>query len=94
MQAELADASGLMQRAGFKEPVSDLDTLTVTYPDALSLMRELRAMGESGAALARRRGFTRRATLLAACERYAALYGDGEGRVPATFQVIYLTGWA
>jgi len=92
--AELADASGLMQRAGFKEPVSDLDTLTVTYPDALSLMRELRAMGESGAALARRRGFTRRATMLAACERYATLYGDGEGRVPATFQVIYLTGWA
>jgi SAM-dependent methyltransferase len=92
--AELADLSALMQRAGFKEPVTDLDTLTVTYPDALSLMRELRAMGESGAALARRRCFTRRATLLAACERYAALYADASGRVPATFQVVTLTGWA
>jgi SAM-dependent methyltransferase len=92
--AELADLSALMQRAGFKEPVSDLDTLTVTYPDALSLMRELRAMGESGAALARRRGFTRRATMLAACERYTALYADKDRRVPATFQVVTLTGWA
>ena len=92
--AELADLSGLMQRAGFKEPVSDLDTLTVTYKDALSLMRDLRGMGESGAALARRRSLTRRATMLAACERYAALYADAEGRVPATFQIITLTGWA
>jgi SAM-dependent methyltransferase len=92
--AELADLSALMQRAGFKEPVSDLDTITVTYKDALSLMRDLRAMGESGAALARRRGFIRRATMLAACERYAALYAGADGRVPATFQIITLTGWA
>jgi SAM-dependent methyltransferase len=91
--AQLADASALMQRAGFREPVSDVETLTVTYPDALALMRELRGMGESGAALARRRGFTRRTTLLAACERYAALYAGADGRVPATFEVIYLTGW-
>jgi SAM-dependent methyltransferase len=92
--AELADMSALMQRAGFKEPVSDLDTLTVTYADALSLMRDLRAMGESGAALARRRGFARRATMLAACDRYAALYADADGRIPATFQIVTLTGWA
>jgi SAM-dependent methyltransferase len=92
--AELADMSALMQRAGFKEPVSDLDTVTVTYDDALALMRDLRNMGEAGAALARRRGFARRATMLTACERYAALYADAEGRIPATFQVITLTGWA
>ena len=92
--AEIADASALMQRAGFKEPVSDLDTITGTYAEALSLMRERRAMGESGASLARRRGYTRRATMLAACARYAALYADKDGRVPATFQVITLTGWA
>jgi SAM-dependent methyltransferase len=92
--AELADLSALMQRAGFKEPVSDLDTLTVTYADALSLMHELRNMGESSAALARGRSFTRRATMLAACERYAALYADDDGRIPATFQIVTLTGWA
>jgi SAM-dependent methyltransferase len=92
--AGISDASGLMQRAGFAEPISDLDTITVTFPDALALMRELKRMGESGAALERRKSFTRPATLAAACERYAALYGDAQGRVPATFQVIFLTGWA
>ena len=92
--AGIADASALMQRAGFAEPVSDLDTITVTFPDALALMHELQGMGENGAALARRRSFTRPATLAAACERYAALYADADGRVPATFQVIFLTGWA
>jgi SAM-dependent methyltransferase len=92
--AELSDMSALMQRAGFKEPVSDLDALTVTYKDALALMRDLRGMGESGAALARRRGITRRATMLAACERYAALYADAGGRIPATFEIVTLTGWA
>ena len=92
--AELADAAGLLQRAGFALPVADLDTITVTFPDALALMRDLRAMGESGAALARRTWFTRRATLFAAAERYRALYGDADGRVSATFQVVFMTGWA
>ncbi len=91
---ELADAAGLLQRAGFALPVADLDTITVTQPDPFALMRDLRAMGETGAAHARRKGFTRQATMFAAAERYRALYGDADGRVPATFQAIYLTGWA
>jgi len=75
-------------------PVADAETITVTYPDALALMRELRGMGESNALAARRRGFTRRATLARAAALYAERFGDTEGRVPATFEVLFLTGWA
>ena len=92
--AELRDAGDLLQRAGFALPVVDADIITVSWPDALSLMRELRGMGETNAVAERRRGPTRRATLFAAAERYRELYGDGDGRVPATFEILYLTGWA
>ena len=91
---ELRDAGGLLQRAGLALPVVDSDTITVTYGDALELMAELRGMGESNAVLGRRHGLTRRATLLRAAELYRELYADGEGRLPATFQVLTLTAWA
>ena len=92
--AELADAAALLQRAGFALPVADTDTITVTYSDAFSLMHDLRHMGEAGSARERPRGFARRGLFLAAAERYRALYADADGRLPATFQVLYLTGWA
>ncbi len=69
--AELRDLGSLMQRAGFAMPVVDSDRLTVTYPDALALMRELRLMGEGNTAVERRRSFSRRATLLLAARRGA-----------------------
>jgi NADH dehydrogenase [ubiquinone] 1 alpha subcomplex assembly factor 5 len=92
--ADLRDLAGLLQRAGFALPVADADTIDVTYPDALALMRELRAMGESNAVLERRRGFTRRATLARAAALYAERFGRAEGRIPATFQLVTLTAWA
>ena len=92
--ADLRDAGGLLQRAGFALPVADRDRITVTYPNALALMAELRAMGESNAILARRRRPTRRATLLRAAAIYQAGHGDQSGRLPASFEVLYLTGWA
>jgi SAM-dependent methyltransferase len=92
--ADVRDLGGLLQRAGFALPVVDGDTIMVSYGDPLTLMADLRAMGESDAGIHRRRGFTRRRTLTTAAERYRALFGDAEGRVPATFQVIYLTAWA
>lgn len=91
---DVADAGALLQRAGFTLPVADLDTLTVTYPDPLALMRELRGMGETNAAAARRTTCTRRTTLLRAAELYSDRHAAADGRVPATFQVIYMTGWA
>jgi NADH dehydrogenase [ubiquinone] 1 alpha subcomplex assembly factor 5 len=90
---ELADAAALLQRAGFAMPVADSETITVSYPDALVLMRDLRAMGETNALAARRR-FMRRATLARAAMVYAEQFGDSEARIPATFEILFLCGWA
>jgi SAM-dependent methyltransferase len=92
--ADLGDAAGLLQRAGFALPVADTDTITVTYEDALSLMHDLRGMGETNAVADRTKGFTRRAVLFDAAARYADLYGGADGRIPARFQILYLAGWA
>ena len=92
--ADLRDAAGLLQRAGFALPVADADRLTVTYPDALALMRELKAMGEANAQVERRRSPTRRDTLAAATAIYQRRFAEAGDRVRATFQVIYLIGWA
>jgi NADH dehydrogenase [ubiquinone] 1 alpha subcomplex assembly factor 5 len=91
---ELADAAALLQRAGFALPVADSETITVTYPDMLALLRDLRGMGETNALAARRRGMLRRATLAGAATLYAERFGDGDGRIPATFEFLFLCGWA
>jgi SAM-dependent methyltransferase len=92
--AEVRDAGALLQRAGFALPMADLDAITVSYADAFALMRELRGMGETNALHQRRKSFTRRATLMAAAEAYRVGFGDAGGRIPATFQVLWLTAWA
>ena len=91
--AALSDAAGLLQRAGFALPVADSETITVTYDDAFALMRDLRGMGETNAAALRRRNFSRRATLLGAMDRYRIAHAK-DGRIPATFEVLFLTGWS
>jgi NADH dehydrogenase [ubiquinone] 1 alpha subcomplex assembly factor 5 len=90
---ELGDAAGLLQRADFAMPVADSEAITVTYPDMPGLMRDLRGMGETNA-LTARRGFLSRATLARASAIYAERFGDAEGRIPATFEILFLTGWA
>ncbi|MFT5485918.1 MAG: NADH dehydrogenase [ubiquinone] 1 alpha subcomplex assembly factor 5 [Paracoccaceae bacterium] len=92
--ADVADAGALLQRAGFALPVIDTDTITVTYSDMFALMRELRGMGEANAVAARSRSGLRRDTVFAAAARYHELYADEDGRIPATFQIIWMTGWA
>ena len=92
--ADVRTLGGLMQRAGFALPLIDADTVTVTYPDAFALMRELRGMGEANAHVGRRKSFSRRQTLIAMAEIYRDRFGMPDGRIPATFQVMYLTGWA
>lgn len=91
---ELGDAAALLQRAGFALPVADSEIITAEYPDVLALMRELRGMGEANALAERRRTFMRRATLARAALIYAERFGDAEGRIPATFEVLFLSGWA
>lgn len=92
--AGLKDAAGLLQRAGFALPVADTDTLTVSYPNPFRLMQDLRGMGETNAVLHRLKAPTRPAVLARAAERYAELFQEADGTVPATFQVIYLAGWS
>ena len=91
---DIRDFGGLVQRAGFAMPAADSDIVTVNYPDPLALMRDLRAMGEANALSARRRAFTRRGTLLGAAARYVDAFGGSNGRVPATFEILWLSGWA
>ncbi|HEX6959587.1 MAG TPA: methyltransferase domain-containing protein [Ferrovibrio sp.] len=91
--AETLDGAALLQRAGFALPVADGERLTVTYGDAFRLMRDLRGMGETNAALGRRKAVTRRATLFRMAELYQQRFADADGRIPATFEIVTLTGW-
>lgn len=92
--AELRDLGGLLQRAGFALPVADMTTLTVEYRDAWHLMRDLRAMGETNALDARLRKPTRRAVFNQAADIYAKHFATPAGRIKATFEILFLTGWA
>jgi SAM-dependent methyltransferase len=92
--ADLGDAAGLLQRAGFALPVADSETVDVEYDSALALMRELSAMGESNLVAERRRGLSRRTTLLRAAEIYAERFARPSGRIGATFEILFLHGWA
>jgi SAM-dependent methyltransferase len=84
--ADLRDMGGLLQRAGFALPVR--------YADPLRLMAELRGMGETNALTERRRTPLRRGTLMRAAEIYRETFGLPDGRVPATFDIVVVTGWA
>lgn len=90
---DVRDAGGLLQRVGFDLPVVDIDRIDVSYPDALALMRDLRAMGETNAVAERPRGMARRDVMLSAAALYAERFADSEGRIPATFDALFLTGW-
>ncbi|MFN3354178.1 MAG: methyltransferase domain-containing protein [Brevundimonas sp.] len=87
------DGAGLLQRAGFALPVSDVDRVTVRYPDMFALVRDLRAMGETSALAGPVRPLTRDIAARAA-ELYAQRHAQADGRIPATFEIIRLTGWA
>ncbi|MEE7489932.1 methyltransferase domain-containing protein [Methylobacterium oryzae] len=91
--AAVREAGALLQRAGFALPVADTDTLTVRYADPFGLMRDLRAMGMTNVLTERRRTPLRRATLLRTAEIYAERFSDPDGRVRATFEVLWLSGW-
>ncbi|TPE52237.1 methyltransferase domain-containing protein [Amaricoccus solimangrovi] len=91
---EIRDLGGLLQRAGLALPVADSQRLPVSYATMFHLMRDLRAMGETSVLRERSRRPMPRALLARAAEIYAERFGDAEGRVGATFEIVYLTGWA
>ncbi len=92
--ADVRDLGGLLQRAGFALPVADVERTTVRYRDFSSLVRDLRAHGETNALAERSRKRLSRETLAAALAHYAGNHADPDGRLRATFEIIYLTGWA
>jgi SAM-dependent methyltransferase len=92
--ADIRDLGSLLQRAGFALPVVDSDRLTVRYDSPVALMHDLRAMGASNVLTERRRAPLKRATLQKMLEIYARRFADADGRLRATFEVVWLTGWA
>jgi len=92
--ADLREVGALVQRAGFALPVVDSDRLTVRYDSAFALMRDLRAMGATNVLTERRRAPLKRATLLRMAEIYAERFADDDGRVRATFEIAWLSGWS
>lgn len=91
---DVRDAGALLQRAGFALPVTDTETHKVRYQDPLALMRELRAMGASNPLAERPDRLATRTTLAAAVSAYEALAGEPDGRVRATLEIIWMSGWA
>jgi SAM-dependent methyltransferase len=92
--ADTRALGALLQRAGFALPVTDVERLTVRYATPLGLMHDLRRMGAANALIERDRRPLRRATLARMLETYVERFADGDGRIRATFEIIYLSGWA
>jgi SAM-dependent methyltransferase len=92
--ADLRDVGALLQRAGFALPVTDVDRVVVRYDSAFGLMQDLRRMGATNVLVERRRAPLRRATLLRMTQIYSERFADPDGRIRATFDVIWLSGWA
>jgi SAM-dependent methyltransferase len=92
--ADLRSLGALLQRAGFALPVTDVDRVAVRYASPLALMHDLRRMGAGNILVERRRTPLRRATLRRLIEIYAERFADADGRIRATFDIVWLSGWA
>ena len=92
--ADIRDIGGLMSRAGLALPVADSDRLTVNYPHMFKLMEDLRGMGEQNAMLARLKTPTRRRVFMRAAEIYQQRFARADGQIPASFEIVTVTGWA
>lgn len=92
--ADLRQVGALLQRAGFALPVIDVERVTVRYNAVFDLVQDLRRMGASNALVARRRVPLRRATLMRMADIYAQRFADADGRIRATFDILWLSGWA
>jgi SAM-dependent methyltransferase len=92
--ADLRDIGQLLQRAGLALPVTDVDRVVVRYDNAFALMHDLRRMAATNILLERRRAPTRGATMLRMAQIYAERFADPDGRIRATFDIVWLSAWA
>ncbi|XP_039593820.1 arginine-hydroxylase NDUFAF5, mitochondrial isoform X1 [Polypterus senegalus] len=88
----VTDLGNLLGLAGFKMLTVDIDEIEVHYPDMFQVIKDLQGMGESNCAW-NRKPMLHRDTMLAAAAIYKAMYGNEDGSVPATFQILYMIGW-
>lgn len=91
---DVRDMGGLLQRAGFALPVADVDSFALRYESMLGLVADLRAMGAANALVSRGRGVLRRDVLARAAQIYAERFRDPDGRVRASFEIVWISGWA
>jgi hypothetical protein len=91
---DVRDMGALLQRAGFALPVVDVETYTARYDSLFPLMRDIRAMGMANPLSGRSRRPVPRALFVRAAELYAERYSDPDGRIRASFSIIYASGWA
>ncbi|AZN96413.1 methyltransferase domain-containing protein [Mesorhizobium sp. M9A.F.Ca.ET.002.03.1.2] len=91
---DVRDAGALLQRAGLALPVADVETVTVRYGSLFGLMADLRAMGETSALVDRSRRPATRKLFARAAEIYAERFSDADGRVRASFPIVWMSGWA
>ena len=91
--ADVRDMGALLQRAGFALPVADVDRMTARYSSPFELMHDLRRMGATNPLVERSRRPLKRATLRRMAEIYAERFSDPDGRIRATFEVVWLSGW-
>jgi SAM-dependent methyltransferase len=91
---DVREMGALLQRAGFALPVTDVDRLTVRYASAIALMHDLRRMGATNALVERRRRPLKRELLRRMVEIYGERFSDPDGRIRATFEIVWLSGWA
>lgn len=92
--ADLRDIGHLLQRAGLALPVTDVERIMVRYDNAFALMHDLRRMGATNILVERRRTLTRRATMLRMAQIYSERFSDADGRIRATFDIVWLSAWA
>lgn len=90
----LADAGGLLQRAGLALPVTDIESHTVRYASPFALMQEIRALGASNPLADRPGRLMTPGLLAAAAAAYADEFSDPDGRIRATLEIIWMSGWA
>lgn len=90
---DIKDAGALLQRAGFNLPVADKETITVTYPNTLKLMKDLRGMGETNALSKQNKKIPPKNFFPALEVHYQQKFAESNGRLPVSFEVIYMSGW-
>ena len=91
---DVRELGGLLQRAGLALPVADLDRTMVRYADAVALIHEIRELGLSNNLAGRSRVPVSRRLFGAAVNHYQQNFADADGRIRATVEVAWITGWA